>query len=105
MPRHHPFVPVEWEFCVAKFPFPIQAVHTLLKAKGVSPCGEYCTFYRLVSGGWVHLLGAVGYFSSPSVIPAYFSLNSIHSPCCLHLFVLVASLFSIPYAICVSEQE
>lgn len=36
IPRHHPFVPVEWEFCVAKFPFPIQAVHTLFKTKGVS---------------------------------------------------------------------
>lgn len=83
VPRHHPFVPVKWEFSVAKFPFPLQAVHTLFKASGVSPPREYCIFYRLISAGWVHLLGALGYFSSPSVIPAYFSLDSIHSPCCL----------------------
>lgn len=82
MPGHHPFVPVEWEFCVAKFPFPIQAVHTLCKAKDVSHPGDYCTFYGLLSSGWV-LLGALGNFSSPSVIPAYFSLNSIHRPCYL----------------------
>lgn len=105
MPRHHPFVPVEWEFCVAEFPFPIQAVHTLCKAKDVSPPGEYCTFYGLISGDWVHLLGALGYFFSLSVIPVYFSIPYTAPAVCSNLFVLVASLFSIPYTLCLSEQE
>lgn len=63
--------------------FPSKPCILCLKPK-VYP-GEYCTCYRLISGGWVDLLGALGYFSSPSVIPACFSLNSICSSCCLQL--------------------
>lgn len=50
------------EILCGQVPFSIQAVHTLFKANGVSSPREYCTFYWLISGGWVHLSGALGYF-------------------------------------------
>lgn len=78
--RHCLFVPSEQESFVDKSPFPIQAVHALFKAKGISTPGDNCSFCGLISHHQVHLFGALVYFSSPSVIPAYFSLNSIYRP-------------------------
>lgn len=65
---------------MGKSPFPTQAVHALFKAKGVSTLGDNCRFCGLISDGQVHLFGLLVFFSSPSVIPAYFSLNSIYRP-------------------------
>lgn len=62
VPRHYPFVSGEWEFCVAKFPLLIQAVHALFKAKSASPPGEYCTFCGLTSSGCVHLFWSTTVF-------------------------------------------
>lgn len=76
--RHCLFVPSEQEFFVS--PFPIQAVHALFKAEGISTPGDNCRFCGLISHLQVHLFGALVYFSSPSVIPAYFSLKSIYRP-------------------------
>lgn len=52
----------------------------LFKDKCVSVPGDSCRFCGLISGGQVHLFGALVYFSSASVIPAYFSLNSVCRP-------------------------